>query len=60
MYISIENIKQNKITNFDCLLDDDTKLWEIQYLGDGTQGFFYSLQDALNWLTDNFGFKISL
>jgi len=59
MYISIENIKQNKLTNFDCLFDSDANLWEVQYLGDGTQGFSYSLQDALNWLTDNFGFKES-
>jgi hypothetical protein len=59
MYISTYHIKENKLTNFDCLFDSDTKLWEIQYLGDGTQGFFYSLQEALNWLTDNFGFKQS-
>lgn len=59
MYISTYHIKENKLTNFDCLLDSDTNLWEIQYLGDGTQGFFYSLQEALNWLTDNFGFKES-
>ena len=59
MYISTYHIKENKLTNFDCLFDTYTKLWEIQYLGDGTQGFFYSLQEALNWLTDNFGFKES-
>jgi hypothetical protein len=57
MKIKLLDIKENKVTNFDCLFDSDTKLWEIQYLGDGTQGFFYSLQDAMNWLTDNFGYK---
>ena len=59
MYISTYHIKENKLTNFDCLFDTYTKLWEIKYLGDGQQGFFYSLQEALNWLTDNFGFKES-
>ena len=59
MYISTYHIKENKVINFDCLFDTYTKLWEIQYLGDGTQGLFHSLQDALNWLTDNFVFKES-
>jgi hypothetical protein len=57
MKIKLLDIKENKVTNFDCLFDSDTELWELQYLGDGTQGFFYSLQDAMNWLTDNFGYK---
>ena len=57
MKIKLLDIKENKVTNFDCLFDSDTELWEIQYLGDGTQGFFYSLQAAMNWLTDNFGYK---
>ena len=57
MNISLLDIKNNSLQGFDCLFDIDTKLWEIQYLGDGTQGFFYSLQDAMNWLTDNFGYK---
>ena len=57
MKITLLDIKNNNLNSFDCLFDSDTKLWEIQYLGDGTQGFFYSLQDAMNWLTDNFGYK---
>lgn len=48
MTITLDMIKNNNVPNFDCLYSG--KLWNIQYLGDGTQDFFKTIEEAQDWL----------
>ncbi len=59
--VTLKNLKTNKIAGFDCgyiakpsdmvgSMTPFKPVWEVQYLGDGTQGWFGSPQEAIGWI----------
>ena len=61
MQITLDMIKNNEVPNFDCgfigspedmagSLNTFQPCWNIQYLGDGTQDFFKTIEEAQDWL----------
>ena len=62
--VTLKAIRENKVQGFDCGYVDKeedmagkmepcfTPFWEAQYLGDGTQEFFDTIQECQQWLRE--------
>ena len=48
--ITLDKIRNDQVKGFECSFWEDMGLWNIQYLGDGHQDFFKTIEEAQEWL----------
>jgi hypothetical protein len=48
--ITLDKIRNDQVKGFECSFWEDMGLWNVQYLGDGHQDFFKTIEEAQEWL----------
>ena len=48
--ITLDKIRNDQVKGFECSYWEDMGLWNVQYLGDGHQDFFKTIEEAQEWL----------
>jgi len=48
--ITLDKIRNDQVKGFECSFWKEMGLWNVQYLGDGHQDFFKTIEEAQEWL----------
>lgn len=48
--ITLDKIRNDQVKGFECSYWKEMGLWNVQYLGDGHQDFFKTIEEAQEWL----------